>query len=303
MRQTAKNAWISLKTDRDDWVVIDHGGLEHCKSVGKLSQYPRTVLFIGREAKRKARRATFPFNNHNKREKDSFVNLVRDSLISECERPILFSELNLIYPPNPKTGLPDGCKKYRLEWANGAEQRSAANEVYDALIAKVVLQFYDVVCLFADDFKNHEQVALHVMRWVQKAHRSTMLNRPRLVVFSSSPFTLDQFPGCSSLFSNIRTSTHAQSSELSYTAQYLRLRDTILTELDVMQKAKTGSRILFETRHLTALTDKALEHFSAATSLDLAKAAKEFNPVGPGFASHLEELIRVQKAQITSPPV
>lgn len=216
MRQTASDAWISLGNERNDWFVVDHGALERCKSWGERSQCPRTVLFIGHEVKTRALRAIFPFNNHNRRKRDSFTNLVRDSLTSDSERPILFSELNLI---RPKPSLSDGRRRYPLEWVDRAEQKPTEDEIYDTLIARVILPFYDVVCLFADDFRNHEHVALYLMRWAQKAHPSMTLNRPRLIVFSNSQFTLNQLPEYPSLFSNVSVSIQVQSNELSYTAQ------------------------------------------------------------------------------------
>lgn len=297
MRRAASNAWISLSNERNDWFIIDHGALMQCKPSCGRSQYPRTVLFIGHEAKTRALRAIFPFNNHNRRKRDSFTNLVCDALTSESERPILFSELNLVHPPNSKVGFLDGCKKHRLRWVDEAEQRMTADEVYDTLIAQVILPFYDVVCLFADDFRNHEHVALHVTRWAQKARPSTVHSKPRFVIFSSSPFNLDQFPPHLSLFSHVRANIQPQSTELSYTAQYLRLRDTVLTELDKMQEIKCGNRLQFELQHMSALMDKSLEHFSFGAPFDPARAAKEFNPVEEEFSSHLAEVVRVQGIQ------
>ncbi|KAH7053462.1 hypothetical protein B0J12DRAFT_571025 [Macrophomina phaseolina] len=297
MRRAASNSWISLSNERNDWFVVDHGALMQCKPSCGRSQYPRTVLFVGHEAKTRALRAIFPFNNHNRRKRDSFTNLVCDALTSESERPILFSELNLVRPPNSKVGFPDGCKKYRLQWVDEAEQRMTADEVYDTLIAQVILPFYDVVCLFADDFRNHEHVALHVTRWAQKARPSTVHSKPRFVIFSSSPFNLDQLPAHLSLFSHVRANIQLQSKELSYTAQYLRLRDTVLTELDKMQETKSDNRLQFELRHMAALVDKSLEHFSFGAPFDPARAAKEFNPLEEEFSSHLAEVIRVQGIQ------
>lgn len=298
MRRATSHAWISLRNERNDWFVLDHGALEKCKPTRGVSQYPRTVLFIGGETKARALRTIFPFNNHNRRKRDSFVNLVRDSLTSESERPILFSELNSIRPAELKADLLDDCKKHRLEWVDGTEQRMTSDEVYDTLAARFILPFYDVVCLFADDYRNHEHVALEIVKWAHMAHSTAIQSKPRLIIFSSSSFDVNQLPVCSSLFSHIRVSIQMERDELSYTAQYLRLRDTVLTELDIMQQAKASSRIVFEMRHLAALTDKALENFSDGTVFDPILAAKEFNPIDGEFSSHLEELVRVQETQI-----
>ncbi|KAH7021687.1 hypothetical protein B0J12DRAFT_687359 [Macrophomina phaseolina] len=129
-----------------------------------------------------------------------------------------------------------------------------ADEVYDTLIAQVILPFYDVVCLFADDFRNHEHVALHITRWAQKARPSTTYSGPRYIVFSSTPFSLDQLPPHLPLFSHIRADIQLQSKVFSYTAQYVRLRDTVLSELDKAQGTKSDSRLHFELRHMAALS-------------------------------------------------
>ncbi|KAI9799077.1 MAG: hypothetical protein M1833_004271 [Piccolia ochrophora] len=231
------------------------------------SQYPSQVLFIGRKRKEQALRRIFPNNNTKRGRRDGLVNQRLDTSTSNSTYPILFADTDLRQVTQDESpGYCHDTYSLPLDWTLGSHE-----ELLDALLARLVFPFTDLICIFAEDFHDLEEVTARLIAWAKYGSPSSLpkATRPRVVILSAatnSSVTMDVLKMedlCHNLtgecpvhltecFSAI-SFLYGTNTDIFSTTYHRQLRDTILRELDIAREVRTAARCLFSATHLEAL--------------------------------------------------
>lgn len=148
------------------------------------TQYPSTIFFIGKEAKKNVLRQLFPNNNVGRGNANGLVNLHLDSTTSNSDYPIFFAD------SDPYRGVAARLGTYtchRMETLPIAWRQGVNETPVLPVYARLISLFADIVCLFADDFSSPSQIAALLLPWIRIGNPSdsSIKTRPRVIIVAS----------------------------------------------------------------------------------------------------------------------
>ena len=112
------------------------------------------ILFVGRKIKEFALRDLFPWNNIKRSSRERLVILYTDTLSLHSDFPIFFAKSD---PSNTsvqsETSACYEASSWPLQWNLDADR-----SLYNVAHARLFSLFVDVLCIFADDFNNFEDI-------------------------------------------------------------------------------------------------------------------------------------------------
>ena len=284
--------------------ILDDGRLKRAVQAmtNPSAQYPSLLFFIGRKAKDLALRELFPHNNvrRGRQDRNCIANLRLDASSISCTRPILFADsdpLSVIYR-NHEIASCHRTTSYPTPWALTSD-----HSLYDTLHARLFFPFTDVICIFADDFKDLESVRDSLNAWATIGLASDLPKeiRPRVVIVASDQMkrlrrnkqpwsTLDMRDSFSTI-----DSFYLPGGHLSSLARYRRLKDIILKQTDEMRQIRISKHYLFSAVHISTLFSRALQHTvnSVNQPFSFIRASREGNEITEDYSDHLSTFFKL----------
>ena len=119
------------------------------------------TLIVGRKTKELALRDLFPWNNIKRSRREGLVTLRVDTLSLHSDFPIFFAESDPFSAPlHPEASACHEASSWPLQWS-----LSPGHSLYDVAHARLFTLVTDVVCIFADDFHDFEDVVSRIRAW------------------------------------------------------------------------------------------------------------------------------------------
>jgi hypothetical protein len=294
--------WLHVFHDETDWYIACGEGLSRVirSLADPHTQYPSTVLLVGKHEKDAAQRAMFSGLDCFKPR--GLAQLHVDASTIDDEHPLLIASLDIetaysnFRPPRksfPGTG-------HRVEWLCGQPLLNAAESLVDTVISRLLLLFTDVVCLFVDDFPNPLEVFSLIQRWTGMTQSRRPWN-PRVILVTHGP--MDS--------SILRTLTlgevqhvrlNAYSKKLRRSCRHRALKNVIVQSIEVVQERKIACKRLFSARHIDNLFRLGLQHVAsqALPEFDTIPATRQINKIDKHFPHHLRTFLKLCSANHAS---
>ena len=249
------------------------------------TQYPTTFFFLGKRAKVIALKSIFSNNNTTRRKGHGIATLHLDTATAGSTYPVLFADC---YPGADCTnqlGKWNGChdtRRYRIN--QGDEELFKLKELVDKIHTRLLFNFVDVICIFAEDLGGDNATAEHLLRWT-KCGRPTQRppsHRPCvMVVVPSKNDCRDILQiGNSSLFRDHFESLVVVDMDayagLSVLAALLSLKEILRRHADRVRGLRVEMRALYNAEHLKAFFMAALKDFAddPFMAFDFIKSSK-----------------------------
>jgi hypothetical protein len=262
------------------------------------TQYPSTVLLVGRREREAAQRAMFSCLDSFKSR--GLAQLYADASTLDNDYPLLVASLDIETAYNrfqaPRRSL--GDVGHKLDWFSPT---TTTESLVDTIISRVLLLFTDVVCIFLDDFPTPEEGLQLIQRWTEAA-QSLRPWKPR-IVFVSSCGLMDKVVVNTPTFGEVRhVRLRLRHSKHSCSHRYRGLKKIILQTVEIVQKRKVACKRLFSAKHSNVLFKLALQHAAKCIvpEFDFILATRQLNEVDDRFAHRLEIFLELCTASNAS---
>ena len=276
------------------------------------TQKPSTLLFLGKYTKNLALREIFPRNNFKKGLCDGVATLRSDNTSTYSDKPILFAE------SDPGQAIPlaadrytSGTESFPIQWTEG----TSAGQLYNILHARLFCLFADIICIFADDFIDFDQVIQLLVSWTAAGSANTQFSevRPRVVVVRrgdepspSSTYDILKIEDlqhglhCEALrkcFSSIKV-FHLPARQLSPLARFRRLKELLWREIDEMRVIRESLGCLYSAEHTASFFHLAVAHTAATLDrpFNFVLESRIGNEVQPDLGRHLSRFWKFGKS-------
>ena len=232
--------------------------------------YPALTCFLGGARKDRALRQLFP---DNPRRKVAGFNLQVDHRTQSSSRPIFFAEGDPHATPRPLGSEPPGSAEHvPLSWGQSHDPHTL-----DLLLARFLLPFAHVTCVFADDVGGLKGVRTLLQSWSLVGRDATYpLLRPRIIVVvetdEPSAETLLEDPaitpalflpsGGPELFASVHVLSVPRGHTLSDEARFRTLKEEVLKAVDRADRDRLETHTQFSSVHLFGLLHKAVTHMA-----------------------------------------
>tara|TARA_R110002003_G_scaffold572_2_gene20517 strand:- start:4022 stop:5014 length:993 start_codon:yes stop_codon:yes gene_type:complete len=282
--------WLYVFKNKADWFISSGEGMP--KAIKGLSspstQYPSTILLVGKHDKEAARRAMF--SGHARLSPRGFAQLDADSSTLNYRYPRLIASLDVenAYSKLQSPRKNFGQVRHRVEWSS--EQSSEPYPLVDTVISKLLLPFIDVVCVFVDDFATPEDAVEALQRWAEQ-RKSSQYWKPQVVlVSSSSPASITRTQP--SIFGRV---WHVKVTSQNRSRSYRKLKSTIVQSVNEMRRIKSACKLHFSASHLKTLFQAASQHVAECilSEFDFITAARQHNGIDDQFDYHLQNFVEL----------
>ena len=277
-------------------------------------QRPSFYHFVGQRTKDRALRELFPENNFKKIVCEGVATLRVDNATTYSDSPVFFAESS----PNRAIPIavedPRACEteSFPVQWAEYA----TGQRFNDVLHARLFCLFVDVVCIFADDFEDFDQVVQLLESWAAAGSASVHFNRvrPRVIIVRrkdeaspSSTYDILTMEGLQQglhhdslkkFFSSTKV-LHLAAEQLSPLARFRRLKELLRREMDEMRNIRRSLGCLYSALHVSSFFHMAVAHTASSLTerFDFVLASRRDHEVQPDFADHLSRLLRVGESR------
>ena len=305
-------SWLAFSSEKEN-TLRDSGRLARLllELTNPSLQRPSVLFYLGRRAKTVALRPLYPCNNFGRSQHDGLATLTADTLSLQSDYPVFFAESDPVSGGLPEAGSPNAqCHEtisYPIQWRLPHTQR-----VYDVIHARLTCTFVDVLCIFADDFRNFDEVLFQLQTWavLGRATDQFRMARPRAIIVKqgtdpgpSATYDLLQSENMSynlhrtdlvQFFSSM-TILYLADEQISSLARHRRLKELIQRQTEEVRHIKQSIGCLFSADHLCSLFSDAIKHTAQTmkTPFDFLASSRLANPVSPAFPQHLEGLLRL----------
>ncbi|SCO07049.1 uncharacterized protein FFC1_10298 [Fusarium fujikuroi] len=188
-----------------------------------------------------------------------------------------------------------------------------------SIYAQLLAPFANVFCFFCEDLGGLKRVSRHLAAWLEHDCPSTLPEgtRPRVVVVTEkrSGGAEGEREARKDLLTLIGKSTarnileHISSIEvielfpdgsLSTEARYRPLKERLINGSDLAREQRREAQLLFSATHLTALLERACEHFcdTLGEPFDFIKSSRAHNPVAIDLEDYLSSFLALIKSPI-----
>ncbi len=300
--------WINLEGEHET-LIHDEGRLQQILSdlTNPKEQRPSLIFFVGRKAKNVALREFFPYNNIKKGRQDGLANIRIDTTSLNSDYPILFADSDVAFK-TPVKILDTVCHEsftYRLQWQPPADLSHS-----DIVHARLFFLFTDVICIFADDFANLDEVVNRLMSWAAAGRVSSSPRTvgPKVVIVirgyeDSVTFNILQAQ-------DLRFNLHQQDlieyfssivvlyladEQISPLARHRRLKEVILRHVDEVRQLRQDAQSLYSATHLARFVREAIQHLSRSRILpfDFIHVSRTSNTVQQDYCEHIIRFLRL----------
>ena len=275
-------------------------------------QQPSLLLFVGHRTKNIALRELFPYNNIKRGRQDGLTNLRLDTSTIHSTYPIFFADSN----PDSQPALHASstlCHEVRSYTFSSRNSPNAT--IFDMVHARLLCQFSDVICIFAEDFENLDSVVERLESWASMASISPLAHqtRPRVIIVvkgdDASPtynvlqaedlrFNLHK-QDLISFFSSI-TVLRLADTQISPLARYRRLKEVLLRHADEVRQLRHSLRSLYSASHLNRFFAEAVK--DAAEGLPTPRSflfiSRQHNQITADFCEHLLNFFKTCKGSV-----
>ncbi|KAL8673858.1 MAG: hypothetical protein Q9168_001723 [Polycauliona sp. 1 TL-2023] len=304
--------WLQFSRQRDP-SLLDPGRLGRIvQELGDPNfQYPSLVFFAGRKAKDVAVRQLFPWNNFKKSARnDGLATLQAETVSLQTKYPLFFAESDPFAGTTLSTGTEHLCHESRshpLLWPG-----YGVDALYDHIHSRLLFLFTDVICIFAEDFLDMDNL-IHQLRTWAKLGRPTNLFpavRPRVIVVrkgvqpSPSPLydLLDQEDlrfnfRCQELvdyFSAV-TVLHLADEQISPLSRHRRLKELLQRQVEEVRHARETYGCLYSAIHLNDLFTDAVFHTTRTIGepFDFLLSSRKGNCDFTQYTEHLSTFLKL----------
>lgn len=301
-------SWLDF-TQSTDIVLWNTGRLSRLslELTNPAQQRPSLILFVGRKSKEFALRDLFPWNNIKRSSREGLVTLRADTLSLHSDFPIFFAESDPLNTPcYSEASACHEASPWPLRWS-----LSADHSLYDVAHARLFFLFIDVLCIFADDFHNFEDVVSRIRAWAALGRASSQfyMARPKVIIVKQgagpgpSPtydllesdylqYNLSQ-PDIVAFFSSV-TVLHLADEQISSLARHRPLKELIQRQTDEVRHIKQSIGCLFSALHLTWYFGEAVKHTArtAVETFDYVGSSRHVNPISTDFSEHLINFLK-----------
>ena len=304
-------SWLSIETGLGT-TLRDHDRIAQLiDRFGSTNHRPALLHFIGQEEKFVALKQIFIDNKFRRPLKASTVRLSVDNANVLSNRPVLFSETgeNQIKKNRPSE---DG---YCLEWGQGMDHEA----LFNILHARLLCMFVDVICIFADDFQDHDQVSKLIIAWMElgiaKIHCDV---KPTLVIVRRKlkknsisnvakmhdpleELQLQHKEALAEHFAGVKIFDVARV-ESSTAYRFHSLKECLWKELDAIHETRTSLQLAISAKHLEQLFRRTLIHFchTPYEDFDFVRASRRSDLRDSTMAVYIANFIRkTQQSHVT----
>jgi hypothetical protein len=188
------------------------------------------------------------------------------------------------------------------------EQQATSKESVEKIHSRLLLNFVDVVCLFADDLGGPEAVVDRLTNWIQCRRASHYLppQKPAVVVVVSSSQArqhtlslVERIIGFDETFAPLTVVDMTVFAGLSMLSAYISLRGILTREADKARGRRVDLRLLYTATHIKALFVQAVKDFAASpdSGFDFVGATRSGRRNGSKLAPHIQEFLRLARRE------
>ncbi len=268
-----------------------------------FAQYSSLQFFIERKAKDLTLPELFPHNNvrRDHQDRNCVANFRLDVSFISCNRSILFVDsdsLSVIYR-NHEAASCHRTASYSVLWVVASN-----HSLYDILHARLFFLFTDVICIFADDFKDHESVTDRLNTWATIEFAVDLFREIRSRVVIVAFDQMKKLRRNKQFWSIVNTRNFFFSIELLYLpedhlsslARYRRLKDILLRQANEIRWLRISKHYLFSAVHMSRLFSRALQHIvdSINQSFSFIRASRERNEIIEDYSNHLLTFFKLE---------
>ena len=175
--------WLRF-SDVKDVALVDTGRLTRLISEldNLANQWPTLLLFLGRKAKQIALKEIYPCNNIRKGVNEGLITLRSETTSIHTKYSIFFVESDSSTSIIPCSE----SHEYYHDISSTFLQRikSIFNDLFDIVHARLFSLFIDVLCIFANDYKDFDSVVRKLTTWASLGRTSFSLKRvrPKIII-------------------------------------------------------------------------------------------------------------------------
>ncbi|EXK83413.1 hypothetical protein FOQG_12275 [Fusarium oxysporum f. sp. raphani 54005] len=322
MTRYGHTLWLSLcsRGNDADLLVSDRmQSILDCLPTPDFQQ-PTLLVLIGNVSKTIALRELFGVKRtgrFNLRRSPTEVHFHVDPTTVFGDNPLFIADGDLCDQPAVKTFAAKAQDMTRRLIKRPSEEFGFSGPT-GSIYAQLLAPFANVFCFFCEDLGGFKRVSRHLAAWLEHDCPSTLPEgtRPRVVVVTekSSVGAESEREARTDLLTLIGKLTarnileHISSIEvialfpdgsLSIEARYRPLKERLINSSDLAREQRREKQLLFSATHLTALLERACEHFcdTLGEPFDFIKASRAHNPVAIDLEDHLSSFL----AHIKSP--
>lgn len=267
------------------------------------TQFPGLTLILGNTRKEAAVRYLFPENRFTS--SHPCIQLRLDNRTIFCDHPLYFADCDLHLTALEADRRSQDTEDIPIPWAAPTDGR-----ILHILLARSLLLFVDVVCIFADDVGGLEVVQAILTEWAALRRNASSLDyQPRVLVVAEKEISsgthqlLDEADFLFELLQNPNVSEafvapsmlYLPSDTLSGISRYRPLKDELLKALDLSRQQRRQDGYLFSAAHLYSLFDLALQHACQKPLMpfDFVRSGRRDVPQRKNYASHLTRFLKL----------
>ena len=194
---------------------------------------------------------------------------------------------------------------YQIVW-----QAPSGLTYSDLIYARLFFLFTDVICIFADDFANLDDVIQRLKSWAAagKAASSPETIRPKVVLVvrgdeASATFNVLQAQDLRfnlhqqdliNAFSSIAI-LYLADEQISPLARHRRLKEVLLQHADEVRQVRRNKYCQFSALHLNRFLREATKHLAETIDVPfhLVHVSRLYNEVPQDYPSHLLRFLRL----------
>lgn len=262
---------------------------------------------MSRKAKNVALRKLFPYNNIKKGRQNELANIRIDTTSLKSEYPILFADSDVAFKIPIKTRDTTYHERftYRLQW-----QHPPKLSYSDIIHTRLFFLFTDVICIFADNFANLDDVIKRLKSWAAAGTVSSSPStvRPKVVIVIrgdeiSATFNILQAQ-------NLRFNLHQQDlieyfssiivlyladEQISPLARHRRLKEVILRHVNEVRQLCQNAQSLYSAAHLARFICEAIQHLSCSRTspFNFIHVSRRNNEVQQDYYAHILRFLRL----------
>ncbi|KAF2008339.1 FabD/lysophospholipase-like protein [Aaosphaeria arxii CBS 175.79] len=244
MARSYPSDWLYASYTGSTWGLLAGTGLQNI--IGRLhdpdNQFPSLLLLVGSGKKSAARAAMFSCLSSPRSHALAAIDVEHGT--TSQRYPLMIADLNTEqgFKGFSPAGRCLGQSRYTIKWSKSSA--TFAQDMLDCIIARLLITFTDVVCIFLDDFDSSHEAFAKLRTW-SEVSRETLWH-PHIIIVTYSPLE------------------HAVPRKAHYTSlinpTYSKLLDSIMLWSKKIRDQRAQQNTLFNARHMEAFFEAALQH-------------------------------------------
>ena len=303
--------WLRLSNVKDV-TLIDTGRLTRLISEldDSSNQWSTLLLFVSRKAKQIALKEIYSYNNVRKDTNEDIIFLRSETTSIHIEYSIFFAESDSFKSISSQAESHEYChdtSSTSLQWV-----KSVSNDLFDIIHARLFDLFIDVLCIFADDFKNFDSVVHTLTTWASLNRTSVLLKKmwSKIIIVkretrSDSSFMYDILQS-ENMHYNLHqkslieffffiTVLHIVDQQISPLARHRRLKELIQRQTKKVRHLRHFNRCLYSAVHFNYFFKNAIKHTAQTIqeSFSFVLSSRKENRIEVEYVQHLKNFLQL----------